>query len=383
MMNLNKLVLVNNTGRLLASIIIIGFQLINPTTICSQETKMSGLNQLKLLFIGDIMGHDTQIASALNAETGRYDYSSVFRYIAPILNDHDITIANLEVTLAGEPYKGYPQFSSPAALAVAANDAGIDILVTANNHSVDRGLDGLTNTIYRLDSLGIPHLGTYYNSAARDTLVPHIIDRNGIRLALLNYTYGTNGIRVPAPAIVDLIDRDAIEKDILKAKSSNSDGIIVFIHWGTEYDTLPGHYQVDLAEWMMEKGVTMVIGSHPHVIQPMELRGDSTGNRLVVYSMGNFISNQRNRRNDGGVMVSVNISKSEDGLLIEEAGYILTWVYTPIVNEKRKFFILPASTFEADQIFPADIDAKNRMRIFIDDSRKLLGNHNKGVWEHK
>jgi len=146
---------------------------------------------LKLLFIGDIMGHDSQIASAYNDSTGLYDYTDVFSLIAPKIAEADIAIANLEVTLAGPPYKGYPQFSSPAALATAAYGAGIDIMVTANNHSVDRGLEGVKNTIIRLDSMNIPHTGTYQSAEARDSLAPLIIEKNGIRLALLNYTYGT------------------------------------------------------------------------------------------------------------------------------------------------------------------------------------------------
>lgn len=237
---------------------------------------------LKLLFLGDIMGHDSQIASAWNDSTKKYDYTDVFRYINPVITAADVSIGNLEVTLAGPPYKGYPQFSSPAALAAAACEAGVDILVTANNHSVDRGSKGIKNTIFRLDSLGIPHTGTYYDADARDTLVPHIIDKNGIKLALLNYTYGTNGIPVPPPVIVDLIDREVIAADIEKAKTAGTDGIIVFIHWGNEYDTLPSKEQTGLSDWLMEKGVCLVIGSHPHVIEPMILSypADSLTNQI-------------------------------------------------------------------------------------------------------
>jgi poly-gamma-glutamate synthesis protein (capsule biosynthesis protein) len=342
-------------------------------------------NTLKLLFIGDIMGHDTQIAAALDATTGSYDYTSVFRYISPVIEGHDMAIANLEVTLAGPPYKGYPQFSSPAALASAAKGAGINFMVTANNHSVDRGLDGIRKTIFRLDSLGIPHTGTYLSMEDRDSLVPAIINEKGYRIALLNYTYGTNGIRVPSPAVVDLIDKELMADDLTRARASGIDGIVVFIHWGTEYDTLPGKNQTELAAWLMENGADLVIGSHPHVLQPMLLDksdGDA-GDKLVVYSLGNFISNQRKRMTDGGAMVSVTIEKTETGLKITDAEYILTWVYTPIENGRRRFYILPAAAHEEDQEIPADKESKEMMKLFIDDSRRLLGNYNSGVTEKK
>jgi poly-gamma-glutamate synthesis protein (capsule biosynthesis protein) len=159
--------------------------------------------KISLLFIGDIMGHDSQIASAENRETHIYNYDTVFTYIKPIISDADVAIANFEVTLGGRPYMGYPQFSSPAELAVACKKAGIDYLVTANNHAADRGKKGIISTINRLDSIGIPHTGTYLDKDSRDSLSPLMIYRNGLSLALLNYTYATNGIRVPYPVIVD------------------------------------------------------------------------------------------------------------------------------------------------------------------------------------
>ena len=143
-------------------------------TLQGQLTGSYG-EKITLLFIGDIMGHDTQIWSAENRETRQYDYNDVFDYIRSEISETDLSFANLEVTLAGPPYKGYPQFSSPAALAVACRNAGVDCLVTANNHSIDRGLDGINRTIMRLDSIGMPHTGTFVNSSARDSLQPLIL----------------------------------------------------------------------------------------------------------------------------------------------------------------------------------------------------------------
>jgi hypothetical protein len=356
--------------------------LLNSYILTAQPEKGDS-SRLTLLFIGDIMGHDTQISAAFDDKTGLYDYTGVFRYISPVIQSSDIAIANLEVTLAGPPYKGYPLFSSPAALASAARDAGIGIMVTANNHSVDRGLDGILTTIYKLDILGIDHTGTYAGARLRDSLVPLIIEKKGIRLALLNYTYGTNGIRVPPPAVVDHIDKELMARDIERSKEAETDGIIAFLHWGTEYDTLPNRSQTELAEWLLRHGVSMVIGSHPHVIQPVVLEKgeENQSDRLVVYSLGNFVSNQRNRRTDGGAMVSVTISKGTDGLIIEDAGYILTWVHTPYEDGRRRFYILPAAEFEDHPSFPADKGSRDRLMIFLEDSRRLMNNHSRGIRE--
>jgi poly-gamma-glutamate synthesis protein (capsule biosynthesis protein) len=340
--------------------------------------------KLSLLFIGDIMGHDSQIWSAENIKTGTWDYNDVFMYIKPVISDADIAIANFEVTLAGPPYKGYPQFSSPAALADACRNAGIDYLVTANNHAADRGKDGITGTINRLDSLGIPHTGTFLNQAAKDTLHPLIINKKGFSIALLNYTYGTNGIKVSDPAKVNMLDKSLITSDIEKAKSKNPDLIILFLHWGNEYDTIPSGTQTGLADYLFSRGADIIIGSHPHVLQKMAwFRNDtSTNNKAVVYSLGNFVSNQRKLKTDGGSMVRIELVKAGDQVIISSAGYYLTWVYTPIVNYDQKFYILPCSEFENNADFFPSMKDFMQMKKFINDSRALLYKQNINVKEY-
>jgi poly-gamma-glutamate capsule biosynthesis protein CapA/YwtB (metallophosphatase superfamily) len=340
--------------------------------------------KLSLLFIGDIMGHDSQIWSAENIKTGTWDYNDVFMYIKPVISDADIAIANLEVTLAGPPYMGYPQFSSPAALADACHNAGIDYLVTANNHAADRGKEGITGTINRLDSIGMPHTGTFTDQAAKDSLHPLIINKKGFSIALLNYTYGTNGIIVSDPAKVNMLDKSLITSDIEKAKIKNPDLIILFLHWGNEYDTIPSGTQTGLADYLFSREVDIIIGSHPHVLQKMAwFRNDtSTNNKAVVYSLGNFVSNQRKPKTDGGSMVRIELVKAGDQVIISSAGYYLTWVYTPIVNYDKKFFILPCSEFEnKPEFFPARTDYL-QMEKFINDSRALLYKQNINVKEY-
>ncbi|HNF82317.1 MAG TPA: CapA family protein, partial [Cyclobacteriaceae bacterium] len=203
-------------------------------SISAQDT-----TRISLLFIGDVMQHDSQIKAAYNISADAYDYSSCFQFVKPYLASADLAIGNLEVTLAGSPYKGYPQFSAPDELALTLKDAGMDILVTANNHCLDRGKKGLERTVMMLDSLGILHTGTFRDTVERMNDYPLIVEKNGFKLALLNYTYGTNGIAVTKPNVVNRIDTTTIRKDMIKAKELMPDAIIVFLHWGQEYQSLP------------------------------------------------------------------------------------------------------------------------------------------------
>jgi len=343
----------------------------------SQDQKMQE-DTLSFLFIGDVMGHDEQIWSAENRETHTYNYDSVFTYIKPVISEADIAIANLEVTLAGQPYTGYPQFSSPSDLAVACRNAGIDYFVTANNHSADRRKKGITGTINRLDSIGIPHTGTFQDSSCRDSLSPLMINKKGISAALLNYTFGTNGITVPEPVIVNPIDKSLIINDINKAKARNADVIIVFLHWGTEYDTIPSRSQTDLAEYLLSEGVDLVIGSHPHVLQKMvwSKKNEGRKDRVVVYSLGNFVSNQKKPKTEGGSIVRVEVIKKDGSVRISDAGYYLTWVYKPIVNFRKKFYVLPCSEYENRSDFFTSTDDYEKMKNFIRDSRAFLYKQN-------
>lgn len=335
-------------------------------------------DRLSLLFIGDIMGHDEQIWSAENRETGSYNYDDVFSFIKEEISEADYAIANFEVTLAGAPYKGYPTFSSPAELAVACKNAGIDCFVTANNHSADRGKKGILKTLHKLDSLEIPHTGTFADKSERDSLYPLMLDIKGNSIALLNYTYGTNGINVPDPLVVNMLSRDLIAADLDKAVQKNADLIILFLHWGTEYDTIPSAEQDEMAQYFFSRGADLIIGSHPHVLQKMIWNKKNSGNKdlITVYSLGNFVSNQRKPKTDGGAMVRIELERDNDSLIVTNTGYYLTWVYTPIENYRKRFFVLPCSKFEKNQDFfnnPADY---NKMMTFISGSRRFLESQN-------
>ncbi|GAB1445843.1 CapA family protein [Flammeovirgaceae bacterium] len=328
------------------------------------------------------MQHDSQITAAYNPVSKEYDYSACFQYIKPIIQSADIAFANLEVTLAGPPFKGYPQFSAPDELAKELKNTGFDVLVTANNHSLDRRKKGLERTIDVLDNLEVLHTGTFKDSTSRALQYPLVFEKNGFRFSLLNYTYGTNGIPVTKPNIINLIDTLQIKKDLAKAKQQQTDVTIVFMHWGTEYQDIPNRSQKEIATLCLENGATLVIGSHPHVLQPMDW--DKAQNTLVAYSLGNFVSGQQSRYRDGGAMLWVELEKlkvsdSSSIVNIKNAAYELEWVYRN--NEvPKKYFILPVKEFEEDTLQLTNKTSKDMFRIFKEDSRKLFQN-NKGITE--
>lgn len=340
--------------------------------------------RISLLFAGDVMGHDSQIASAYDPVASEYDYSSCFQFVRPYVESADLAIANLEVTLAGPPYKGYPQFSSPDALAQQLKAIGFDALVTANNHCVDRGKQGLERTITMLDSFDIAHTGTFLDTVSWLNESPLLIHKNGIDIALLNYTYGTNGLPVPKSSIVNLIDTSAIKRDILRATELKSDIIIVFTHWGLEYKRLPEKQEKELTEFCFKQGAQLVIGSHPHVLQPMEWRKES--NQFVAYSLGNFVSGQRKQYTDGGAMAYLEFQKisfAPDSAVttIDSAGYYLEWVYRT-VDKDKDYYILPIGKVENDSIsFIKDGTSRAAYKTFVEDSRELYQQHNVDVPE--
>jgi poly-gamma-glutamate capsule biosynthesis protein CapA/YwtB (metallophosphatase superfamily) len=339
--------------------------------------------KLSLLFTGDIMQHDSQIYAAFNPELGTYDYKSCFQFIKPVLSAPDLTIGNFELTLAGPPFKGYPQFSAPDELLVALKDAGYDVLVTANNHCVDRGAKGLERTIDLLDSAGIQHTGTFKDTLDWLNDYPLIVKAKGFRFSLLNYTYGTNGLPVYAPNIVNRIDTASIRRDVAKAKAQQTDATIIFFHWGQEYQSVPNKWQKDLTDFCFKLGVRFVIGSHPHVLQPMEWRKD-TGH-VVAYSLGNFVSGQRERYRNGGAMLHVDVRKithpdSTSTFDIVDVSYSLEAVYRA-PDTRKTYYILPVEQFENDTTFVKGKIRHDMIIQFRDDSRLLYQMHNINVPE--
>ena len=264
---------------------------------------------LRLVFAGDIMTHGPQIKAADRGH-GTYDFTPSFQLVRPMIERADLALANLETTFGGTPYRGYPMFSSPSSLGSALKEAGFDVLTTANNHSCDRGRYGVVNTIDVLDSLGMRTTGSYRTKAERSQRTPLIIDVRGVKIAILAYTYGTNGLPIPQPALVDTINLEQISDDLRRADSLGADYKIVQIHWGNEYEKHPNKRQRELAIALARHGVGAVIGSHPHVVQDSEWIEEEGAKMktFVIYSLGNFISNQTSpAATRGGMLLSLEL----------------------------------------------------------------------------
>ena len=334
-----------------------------------QSIHSFGQDSLTFIFIGDIMGHGGQIEAAYDAQTKSYNYDAVFEKIKPILNRADIAIANLEVTLAGPPYSGYPQFSSPDALPISCKKNGIDVLVTANNHSCDRRKNGIIRTLDVLDSIYIPHTGTFRNPIERKHHNLLILEKNNIRVGVLNYTYGTNGLKAAKPTSVNYIDTLVMRRDIEQSIKENLDQLIVITHWGLEYQTSPNSYQKKITQFLFRNGADMVIGGHPHVIQKAQWKKDK--NQLVAYSLGNFVSNQASVNTDGGMVLEVSLVKNKGETKINLPGYHLIWVHKPTVKGKKIYEVLPCSLYENR---PQDLDPSKmkKMKVFIENARKIM-----------
>jgi len=338
---------------------------------------------ISLLFTGDVMQHDSQISAAYNSSADMYDYKPCFQFVKPMLSAPDLTFGNLEVTLAGPPYKGFPQFSAPDELLDALKDAGYDVLVSANNHCVDRGKKGLERTVDLLNQSQFLHTGTFRDSSDYKRNNPLVIEVKGFRFSLLNYTFGTNGLAVYLPNIVNRIDTAQIRKDLRKAKAQNSDAIIVFMHWGQEYQNLPTATQKMLADFCFALGAKIVIGAHPHVLQPMEWRKEK--DQVVAYSLGNFVSGQRDRYKNGGATIHIDLEKiiqpdKTSSVRLKDINYSLVSVYRA-PDPKRTYYIIPLKQFESDSSFIDDKAPMDMIRQFGLDSRALYNKENKNIIE--
>ena len=329
------------------------------------------------------MGHAPQISSAKIGATGKYNYEPCFRYVKPILERADLAIGNLELTLPGKPpYNGYPMFRSPNELAGALKGAGFDILVTANNHSNDSRGPGVKSTILTLRDNDFLQTGTFLDARDRAAHYPLMVYKNGFKIALLNYTYGTNGVATEAPTIVNLIDKAQISKDLAEAVARKPHYIIVVMHWGLEYQLSENAEQRDLAQFLIKNGADMVIGSHPHVVQPIRMErvampDGSEKEALVVYSLGNFISNQQQPNTDGGILFQVDLlkRKGSSAVSIGQQGIIPVWRYIhKPANGKTTFLALPIARMEAnpDLVPEMPLSSQNAMLKFAENLRKRI-----------
>ncbi len=316
---------------------------------------------IKLSAVGDIMFHMSQINGGYDEATDTYDYTPFFEEIKPFIEDADIAIGNFEGTTAGlengNVYKAWPVFNVPDETLDALKYAGFDVLSTINNHSIDMGKEGITRTIEQINNRDMLHVGTRTSPDESRVL---ILEENDIKIALIAYTYGCNGLEQyltedELDYMVNIIDENKIKQDIEYSKDNNADIIISFMHWGGEYQRDPSASQRNLADMMLNEGVDIILGSHPHVIQDSKILEIDNEKKFVAYSMGNFISNQRYETlaheypnintyfTEDGVVINIEIEKDfeTNKTYLKEVEYIPTWVNRVKVDGKYDYDILP------------------------------------------
>lgn len=297
-----------------------------------------------LTVCGDAMSHMPQTRDAYDSQAGAYDYKPMIRFAKPWIEQADYAVVNLETTFAGGPdYSGFPAFNTPDALGDALKDAGFDLVSTANNHCLDRGYDGMVRTLDVLDNLGLAHVGTYRSAVERAAQNGvHVADVGGIKVAFLSYTYGTNGIPLSKshPDTVNILHTDymseaqvldtaRIADDLAAAEALSPDLIAVIVHWGVEYQTTQNEHQEEIADFLFDHGADVILGSHPHVLQPMETRtltdrDGTTHTGFVCWSLGNFISSQNDEYTDTTVVLNLELTKNPNtgATDVTKVGYV-------------------------------------------------------------
>lgn len=356
----------------------------NAETENKEDTKQETDTTFTLTAIGDVMCHNTQYMDAYDSNTGTYDFSYVFDNISSYTKTADICIGNLETSFAGEDrgYSNYPTFNSPDSLADSLKRIGVDVLSTAGNHALDMGFSGLSRTIDVLDKADISHLGTYKTQEDQDKVLIKYI--KGVKIAFINYTYGTNGISVPSDKkfCINLIDKDLIKKHIETAKNQNADIIVACMHWGTEYQTKQNSEQEELADFLFQNGVNVIIGNHPHVIQPMEkrtvtLEDGSTRDGFVAYALGNFICDQNAVNTRDSIILNLKITKHTDGsITIDNYDYVPIYMYkdSSVSKHKMKILDINKTIYNYEHNLDDSITEKiyNLMKTELDRITKIL-----------
>ena len=320
------------------------------TTLSNKNTKQDTAEPITftLTSLGDTLCHNTQYWDAYNSQTDEYDFSYVYEDIKNYTSSSDITIGSLETTFAGKEkgYSNYPTFNTPDSLATALKNIGVDVVSLAGNHALDYGYTGLCRTIDVFNNIGLSHLGTYKTAEDQEKIL--IKDVKGVKIAFINYTYSTNGIPVPSGKefCVNLIDKDFIKKQINQAKEQNVDMIVACMHWGTEYRTTANSEQKDLANFLFENGVDVILGNHPHVLEPMEkktitLQDGTTKEVFVVYALGNFTADQRDEITRDSAILNLTITKNSDSKIsIDKVNYVPIYMYKNTNVSTHKFKIL-------------------------------------------
>lgn len=303
--------------------------------------------EISIAAVGDLLIHSRVYNEAEQAD-GSYNFLPMFEAVAPYLKEPTITVANQETIMGGKELglSTYPAFNSPFELGDNLKELGVDMVTMANNHTLDRGEKAIQNAIGHYEKIGMLYTGSFKSEEDRKEI--RVVEEEGIRVAFLSYTYGTNGIPVPEGKdyLVNLIDKEVMEKDINEAQNV-ADIIVLCLHFGNEYERVPNNEQRSLAQWAADVGVDVVIGHHPHVLQPVDWIEGKDGNKmLIAYSLGNFLSGQDKLYRQIGGVFQFNITKTTDRkgdtFDVHSPSFLPTYVHFERINGKmRNYAILP------------------------------------------
>jgi len=357
--------------------------------------------------VGDILVHSTQLSSQYNGETKSYDFKDNFLYVKPFIEKSDLAICNLETTLAGENagYSGYPNLNTPDSILDALKYTGFDIIQSSNNHSLDYGKSGFLRTRHQLDKYGFSVIGTKNNKNDKNYIIKEV---KGIKIGITAYTFESNrrgntkyinSIQVPS-SISPLISSfnpnninpavDEMKKTISNMKKDGADIIIFGLHWGNEYQDDPAPYQKTLAKNLSDAGADIILGGHPHVIQPFDVIDSKVSGKktFVIYSLGNFLSNQcyerlQKRNVEDGLIINFNIRKDkrENKVFVSSVNFIPTWVYRwPKDKTLYNYRIVPSEDAAlSPESYYITGDYKWRVQNSFNNAKNIVEAYNKDI----
>ncbi|BDQ01787.1 CapA family protein [Ignavibacterium sp.] len=341
---------------------------------------------IRIAVVGDLMCHSPQYNYAKVAKDS-FDFNPVYRFVKPYLEHADFTFGNLETVIGkkGSTYSGYPRFKSPKEYVSALSQNGFDFVCFANNHTLDQSEAGVYTTIETLIRNNLGYTGAFQSQCDRDSI--RIFKLNEIKIAFLAYSYGTNGSLIPKGKkyLINLIDLELIQKDILKARENGAELVLVNYHFGNEYQRIPSEFQKAVVNKTIEFGADLITASHPHVIQPAEFfktQKAKLDTGIVAYSLGNFISNQRNRFTDAGVILYLNLEKNlkSNQIKISSIEYLPTWVFKGRTERGNEYLILPINdeTFYQELPFLTEID-KAKIKQAKSDTDEIITYYTQNV----
>jgi poly-gamma-glutamate synthesis protein (capsule biosynthesis protein) len=343
--------------------------------------RLDSFRTLHVMLAGNIYQNEQQIKNSYNSFEQKYDFNHQLRFVQPILNLGDITIANLKTSFAGDLASPY---SAPDEFALALKYSGINTLVAANANSCNIDKAALQRTQQVLNSMDIISTGAFVSNIQRNGNCPLIIYRKGFRIALLNYAIINNRSAVSNELIINNADKTSIERDMRAAKMQSADFIIVYFDWGSNMQDIPSYSQQNLARWCYEQGAGLVVGTHPNTVQPMEFieyyyQGQpQTG--LVVYSLGNLISSNNDLRNCNGIILDTELKKNNftGAVSLGDYGFIPVWNYYDTVSVKgiSKVYALPSASVQSGDVFKQiPYIEQRRAANSAFEIRKILGTH--------